>query len=172
MSKKISSSLKKTTAENTEGAEKKPRRSLRSLRLGIPSSGESIFNHQSFWLIGLILVVLIAAFLRFYRLNELPTGLWFDEAWSAVAARETAVQAVFPPYFAASFGGMHPAIVYLTRFANLFSGGQPLTIRYALATVGTLTVLLSFFSYRAIFKLEIGDWRLETKQREQSPISN
>ncbi|MCZ7673398.1 MAG: hypothetical protein M5U34_42920 [Chloroflexi bacterium] len=40
--------------------------------------------------------------MRFYRLNDLPPGMWFDEAWSAVAARDTAAQAVFPPYFAAS----------------------------------------------------------------------
>ncbi len=124
------------------------------------------------WLLVLIFIVALAAFLRFYRLNELPPGMWFDEAWSAVAARDTAAQGIFPPYFAASFGGMHPAIVYLTRVANLFTGGHPLTIRYALAVVGTLTVLLSFFSYRAIFGLEIRDWRLEIDGSAQSPISN
>ena len=107
------------------------------------------------YLLGLLLITLLSAFLRFYQLNQLPPGLWFDEAWSAVAARETAVAGIFPVYYAASFGGMHPAIVYLTRFASLFSNGHPLTIRYALAIVGTLTTLLSFFSYRAIYKLEI-----------------
>jgi hypothetical protein len=128
----------------------------------------SILNLQYLWPVGLIFVVGLAAFLRFFRLNELPPGLWFDEAWSAVAARDSAAQGVFPPYFAANFGGMHPAVVYLTRFANLFTGGHPSTIRYALAVAGTLTVLLSFFSYRAIFKLEIGDRRLETGNETQS----
>jgi hypothetical protein len=130
---------------------------------------DRFFNRQSLWLIGLILVVALAAFLRFYRLNEIPPGLWFDEAWSAVAARETAVQGIYPPYFAASFGGMHPAIVYLTRFANLFSGGHPLTIRYALAAAGTLTVLLSFFSYRAIFKL---DGKAEGKNQKAEKVTS
>ena len=119
----------------------------------------SIFTHQSFSVIGLFIVVALAALLRFYQLDKIPPGMWFDEAWSAVAARETAVQGIFPPYFAANFGGMHPAIVYLTRFANLFSGGHPLTIRYALAAVGTVTVGLAFFSYRAIFDLKIKDLR-------------
>ena len=122
--------------------------------------------------IGLVLIVFLAAFLRFYRLNELPPGMWFDEAWSAVTARDTAAQGVFPPYFAASFGGMHPAIVYLTRVANLFTGGHLLTIRYALAVVGTLTVLLSFFSFRAIFSLKIKDTRLKIDGDEQSSIIN
>ena len=130
--------------------------------------------------IGLIFVVSIAAFLRFYRLNELPPGMWFDEAWSTVAARDTTAQGVFSPYFAANFGGMHPAIVYLTRFANLFTSGHPLTIRYTLAGVGTLTVLLSFFSYRAIFSLKIKDSRtcpelaegLKIDASEESSIVN
>jgi len=129
------------------------------------------FGHWSL-VIGLIFVVALAGFLRFYRLNDLPPGMWFDEAWSAIAARDTAAQGVFPPYFAASFGGMHPAIVYLTRFANMFTGGHPLTIRYALAVVGTLTVLLSFFSYRAIFNLKIKDARLKIDADEQSLIIN
>ncbi|PID85093.1 MAG: hypothetical protein CSB13_09820 [Chloroflexi bacterium] len=122
------------------------------------------------WVIGLLIVMGIAAFLRFYRLHELPPGMWFDEAWSAVAARETAAQGVFPPYFAASFGGMHPAIVYLTRFANLFTGGHPLTIRYALAVVGTLTVGLAFFCYRAIFGLKREALRLTIEADRQSSI--
>ncbi|MFO7678487.1 MAG: hypothetical protein R6X34_00385 [Chloroflexota bacterium] len=130
---------------------------------------DRFFNRQSLWLIGLIFVVALAAFLRFYRLDEIPPGMWFDEAWSAVAARETAVQGIYPPYFAASFGGMHPAIVYLTRFANFFSGGHPLTIRYALAAVGTLTVLLSFFSYRAIFQLEIENSSVKIKDLRTGP---
>lgn len=138
--------------KNQRGGAETQRENRQSLILR--HAQDRFFHPQSLWLIGLILVVALAAFLRFYRLDEIPPGMWFDEAWSAVAARETAVQGIFPPYFAASFGGMHPAIVYLTRFANIFSGGHPLTIRYALAVVGTLTVLLSFFSYRAIYQLD------------------
>lgn len=113
-----------------------------------------------FWL---ALIVLLAAGLRFYKLGSLPPGLWFDEAWSAVAARDTAEAGMYPLYYAANFGGMHPAIVYLTRLGNLFSGGHPLTIRYALAAVGTLTVTLSYFAYRAI-------WRLDDGKQSQNPL--
>ena len=110
-------------------------------------------SNLSWAIIGLIFITLLSAGLRFYKLNQLPPGLWFDEAWSAVAARDTAAAHTYPVYYAANFGGMHPAIVYLTRFANIFSGGHPLTIRYALAAVGTLSTVLAFFSYNAIFKL-------------------
>jgi len=109
-------------------------------------------RHANLILLGFI--VLLAAALRFYKLDSLPPGLWFDEAWSAVAARNSADAGVYPLYYAANFGGMHPAIVYLARLGNLFSGGHPLTIRYALAAVGTLTVALSYFAYRAIWQLD------------------
>lgn len=109
----------------------------------------------------LIAILLLAAMVRFYRLADLPPGLWFDEAWSSVAARNSAAQGVFPVYYAASFGGMHPAIVYLARLANIFSD-NPLALRYAVAAVSTLTVGAAFFAFRAIFALEAGEWRLKT----------
>lgn len=91
----------------------------------------------------LLAILLLAAILRFYRLGSLPPGLWFDEAWSAVAARDSAAQGIYPPYYAASFGGMHPAIVYLARLAQAFSG-SPLSLRYAVAIVSTFTVAVAF----------------------------
>lgn len=103
---------------------------------------------------GLLFVVVLAAALRFFRLNELPPGLWFDEAWSSVAARNSAAAGVYPVYYAASFGGMHPAVVYLARLANWLTRTNPLALRYALAVVGTLTTAVSFFVYRAIFSLD------------------
>jgi hypothetical protein len=106
-------------------------------------------------LAALLALLLLAAGLRFYRLGELPPGLWFDEAWSSVAARNSAAQGIYPVYFAADFGGMHPAIVYLARLANRLSD-NPLSLRYAVAAVSTLTVGAAFFAYRAIFALEIG----------------
>jgi hypothetical protein len=106
-------------------------------------------------LAALLALLLLAASLRFYRLGELPPGLWFDEAWSSVAARNSAAQGIYPVYFAADFGGMHPAIVYLARLANRLSN-NPLSLRYAVAAVSTLTVGAAFFAYRAIFALEIG----------------
>ena len=144
---------------------KDQRRSAETQRKSTPSPRSLIPNP---YFIALLFITLLSAILHFYKLNQLPPGMWFDEAWSAVAARDTAVQGIFPVYYAASFGGMHPAIVYLTRFANLFSDGHPLTIRYAVAVVGTLSTVLAFFAYRAIFELEtcaepcrsIGDWRL------------
>ncbi|MBK8988396.1 MAG: hypothetical protein IPM39_20405 [Chloroflexi bacterium] len=98
-------------------------------------------------------ILLLTAALRFYRLDQLPPGLWFDEAWSSVAARDSAAQGLYPVYYAASFGGMHPAIVYLARLANALSD-YPLSLRYAVAVVSTLTVGVAFFAYSAVFELD------------------
>lgn len=104
------------------------------------------------WLL-LCLILAVAAVLRFYQLNHLPPGLWFDEAWSSVAARDSAAQGRYPVYYAASFGGMHPAIVYLARLANALSD-NPLSLRYAVAALNTLTVGAAFLAYRAVWRLE------------------
>jgi hypothetical protein len=123
----------------------------------------------------ILFIVILAAALRFYRLNELPPGLWFDEAWSSVAARNSAAAGVYPVYYAANFGGMHPAIVYLARLANWLTGDDPLALRYALAAVGTLTTAVAFFVYRTIWKLDNTNWSLESNQTISSlqpPIAN
>ena len=133
-------------------------------RRGAEAQGESNLP-KYWWVIGLVFITLLSAILRFYKLDQLPPGLWFDEAWSAVAARDTAVSHIYPVYYAASFGGMHPAIVYLTRFANLFTNGHPFTIRYTLATIGTLTTILAFFAYRAIYKIEPNKPPLPLRER-------
>lgn len=116
----------------------------------------SSFAQRAHWLI-LPLILILAAALRFYQLGSLPPGLWFDEAWSAVAARDSAAQGLYPVYYAANFGGMHPAIVYLARLANGLTAAHPLALRYAVATVSTLTVGVSFFAFRAIFRLDEGE---------------
>ncbi|MEW5987545.1 MAG: hypothetical protein AB1791_13000, partial [Chloroflexota bacterium] len=105
------------------------------------------------------LTTLLAAGLRFYHLDRLPPGLWFDEAWVSLQARDVVANGVYPLYFAADFGGIHPLVVYLTVVARWLTHNDPLAIRYAIAAAGVLTIPLTFLSLRAIFALEDGgDW--------------
>lgn len=104
--------------------------------------------------IGLALVLLLAAGLRAYRLDSLPPGLWFDEAWVSLQARDLPARPVPPVYFAADFGGIHPAVVYLTALARWLTGGDPLAIRYAVAAAGVATIALTFVALRAIFQAD------------------
>ncbi len=105
-------------------------------------------------------LTLLGGLLRFWRLDQLPPGLWFDEAWVSVVARDWGNEI----YFAASFGGMHPAVVYLTRLARLFTP-SPLAIRFALAAVGTLTIPLAYAALRAVFALD--EWRSSGRLRQE-----
>ncbi len=98
--------------------------------------------------LSLISLTVFSVIIRFISLNHIPPGLWFDEAWVAVVARDWGNEIYYP----ATWGGMHPGIVYLTKLGYLFSN-HPLTIRYVVAAVGTLTVPLAYVSTRPLFRL-------------------
>jgi 4-amino-4-deoxy-L-arabinose transferase-like glycosyltransferase len=104
--------------------------------------------------LGLASILLIAALLRLPWLAEIPQGLWFDEAWVSIRARDVVALRTYPVYFDANFGGMHPAIVYLTVLARWLSGGDPLAVRYGVALTGLLSLLLAFWAYREIGRLQ------------------
>lgn len=103
--------------------------------------------------LGVGAVTLLAACLRFYKLDELPPGLWFDEAWVSVQAREAVASQIFPVYLSTSHGGVHPAILYLTILARWLTADHPLAIRFGIATVNTLSVPVAYWALRAIFQL-------------------
>ena len=109
-------------------------------------------NHRAPFI--LILILLLAAALRFINLNQTPPGLWFDEAWVAVQARDLGSEALgFPLYFPADFGGMHPAIVYLTALSNPLFDNHPYAIRYATAAAALFSLVLAYIAWKAIWKL-------------------
>jgi hypothetical protein len=60
----------------------------------------------------------------------------------------------YPIYFDANFGGIHPAIVYLTVLARRLSGNDPVAIRYGVAVAGVLALPLAFWTYREIGRLQ------------------
>lgn len=95
-------------------------------------------------------VALFTAVSRLWGMGRVPPGLWFDEAWVTVQALGSDT----PLYFAANFGGMHPAIVYLTRFFQPLLAYDPLTIRYAVVLVSITAVLGSGVAYRAMWGAE------------------
>jgi hypothetical protein len=102
----------------------------------------------------LALVTLLAAILRFYRLDSLPPGLWFDEAWISLQARQVQASGDLQVYFASGEGGIAALFVYLTSLARIITRNDPLAIRYAAAAVGVLTTLLTFFALRAVLQLD------------------
>jgi hypothetical protein len=104
----------------------------------------------------LALLLLVAAALRLLWLADVPQGLWYDEAWASREARDVVALGHYPVYFEGDFGGLHPAIVYLTVLMRWLSNGDPLAVRYSVATAGLATVLLSCWAYREIGRLQPG----------------
>ena len=110
---------------------------------------QSLSKEQKTYL-GVAVLTLATALSRFIRLDSIPPGMWFDEAWVSVVARDWGNEL----YYSASFGGMHPAIVYLTKFGQTLFQSEPLTIRYVIAAVSTLTIPIAFYVFYQLFSLD------------------
>src|SRR3989344_5188900 len=100
----------------------------------------------------LILIILLAAFLRFYNLSKTPPSLYWDEAslgYNAYSILKTArdEHGQFLPItnFAAFGDYKPPGYIYLTVPSIAIFGVNEFAIRFPSAFFGTLTVLLAFF---------------------------
>jgi 4-amino-4-deoxy-L-arabinose transferase-like glycosyltransferase len=100
----------------------------------------------------LVLITLLAAALRFYRLTEVPPGLHFDEAFKAVTARSL-LEGAPPKLFFESDMGEEPVAMYLVTVALGLVGQEPWAVRLPSAIIGTLTVPLAWWLGREFFRL-------------------
>ena len=89
-------------------------------------------------------VMLVAAWLRLWKLDVLPPGLWYDEAVNGVDARMVLSGKGFPLYFAAN-NGREPLFIYLQTLAVAILGTSPYALRLVSALIGILTVPAVYF---------------------------
>jgi 4-amino-4-deoxy-L-arabinose transferase-like glycosyltransferase len=99
--------------------------------------------------VALVLIILLAAALRFYRLTALPPGLHYDEAFKAVTASGL-LQGERPRLFFESDMGEEPLAMYLVAGALALAGGEPWAVRLPSALVGTLSVPLAWWLGREL----------------------
>lgn len=112
------------------------------------------------WII-LVLILLLAAFLRFYQLPNVPPSLSWDEAsvgynaWSIANFGADEWGQKFPLTFK-SFGEYKlPVHIYITAiFVKLF-GLNELTTRLPAALFGVLNVLIIFFLAKKLFDRQV-----------------
>jgi 4-amino-4-deoxy-L-arabinose transferase-like glycosyltransferase len=106
----------------------------------------------------LIVIFLIAAFLRFFQLGANPPSLTWDEvAWGynayslGIDGRDEFGR--FLPYdYLESFGDFKPPMyAYLSIIPVKFFGLNEFSTRFASAFFGTLTVLITYFLTKSIF---------------------
>jgi 4-amino-4-deoxy-L-arabinose transferase-like glycosyltransferase len=109
------------------------------------------------WLAGLLLLVLIVAIgaaLRFYRIGELPPGLYRDEGYYGLDALRV-LNGDFSLYFAAN-NGREGLFMYVLAASVALFGRTPEALRIASAFIGTLTIVAIYFAARNMFSPRIG----------------
>lgn len=123
---------------------------------------KKIFN----WKLALVLIVFIAAFLRFYRLGTNPPSLTWDEAAWGYNAYSLGLDGrdefgrFLPLNYLESFGDFKPPMyAYLDVMPVKLLGLNKFSTRFPSAFFGTLTVLLTFFLVERIF------WKSENKRK-------
>jgi len=103
--------------------------------------------------ISLLLVILVASFLRLYRIDELPPALAGDEASLGVLANRVLAGEGFSLYFAENYGE-EPIYVYLVVVLFRLLGAQPLLIRGLSVALGILTIPVFYLFVRELFASE------------------
>ena len=125
----------------------------------------------------LALLFFLAAFLRFYRLSEIPNGLYQDEtaigynAYSIIQTGRDEYGKFMPLYFK-SFGDWKlPVYIYLDTIPIKFFGLNEFAVRFPSALFGVLTVMTLYFfvkkltedkflAFASSFLLAINPWHL------------
>ena len=100
-----------------------------------------------------LLVLLVAIFLRLYRLDTLPGGLMFDEAWNG---KDTlSVIAGERPIFFTVNSGREALFIYLQAISVALLGQTSLALRVVSAILGILTVVAAYVMARRMFDARI-----------------
>ncbi|HEY8476868.1 MAG TPA: glycosyltransferase family 39 protein [Chloroflexota bacterium] len=105
---------------------------------------------------GLLLlgVLVVAAFLRLSRLDEVPPGLHFDEAAYGVLALD--VLRGDRPIFFSAYASREPLFVYLVALSISLVGQTPLAIRLVAALAGVLAVATTYWAGRLLLGRAVG----------------
>ena len=101
------------------------------------------------WVI-VLAILLIAAFFRFYRLNEIPPGFNNDEAFNTLDVLNL-LKGRFSIFFPANTG-REPLWFYLNVASVALFGASAFALRFTAAIVGTLTIPLIFGFAEELFQ--------------------
>lgn len=97
----------------------------------------------------LLLVILYAAFFRFFEIDRLPPGLFYDEAFNGVDARRV-IEGIARPVFFHGNNGREALFIYLQSIAVLLLGFKAFALRIVAAFVGVLTIPAVFVLIRTL----------------------
>jgi 4-amino-4-deoxy-L-arabinose transferase-like glycosyltransferase len=101
-----------------------------------------------------IAIMLLATFLRVYRLAQLPPGLHYDEAFKGVEARRVIAGTERPIFFQENLTE-EPMRIYSTVLTFVLFGDSTWSLRLSSALAGILNVAALYLLARALFR----SWR-------------
>lgn len=118
-------------------------------------------NKSKLTFTSLLLIIILAVFLRFYQLNQIPPSLSWDEAAVGYNAYTIANWGkdewgrTLPFYFKSFEDDKSPIHVYLTALSVKIFGLNEFSTRTPFALFGVLNIILIFYLSKIIFKNEI-----------------
>jgi len=96
-----------------------------------------------------VLLLLTAAFFRFYRFDSVPAGIYFDIAFNAKDARDV-LAGHFPIFFPRN-NGREALFIYFQTLILKFSGFRLLSFTFSSAFMGILGVATTYRLWKALF---------------------
>jgi hypothetical protein len=100
-------------------------------------------------LFGILLVLLIASFLRLWALPDLPSGLHYDLAANVIITRQIASGESWPLFITAYTGKETLFFYWAALWMNLL-GGAAWAIKLAAASAGVLTIAATYSATRSM----------------------
>jgi len=98
----------------------------------------------------LLVILLVALFLRVYELDDIPPGLHYDEAANAILAADVA-RGGARPLFIEAYTGKEVLFFYLAGVSMRLLGASVFSLRLTSALIGVLTVLITYQLAREMF---------------------
>ena len=100
-----------------------------------------------------IFVLLAAIFLRLFRLDTVPGGLMFDEAWNGRDALKV-IAGEWPIFFTVN-SGREALFIYLQAISVALLGQTSLALRVVSAILGIFTVVAAYLLARRMFNARV-----------------
>jgi len=96
-------------------------------------------------------ITIFAALLRYWQLTALPPGYWYDEAHKSLVALEIA-RGIQSPIYVTDNSGLEAGYFWLLAFVFKLFGPSYYGTRALSALLGTLTILLTFWTVRTLYR--------------------
>lgn len=102
----------------------------------------------------LVGILLLAAVVRFWQIDRMPFGTWYDEAFNGNLALRILKEPAFRPIFYEA-DALPSHLAYLFALSFKIFGATTAALRYVTAAFGVLTVLMAYLVFRRWFNTGI-----------------